>query len=97
MLRHLVKNRAGSTVQCRASAGACDLAETCTGTSATCPADAKKCTYKGTMPDAVAGKAVPVTEIVTYTDDDHFSFEMHGPGPGGKNFKMMEIVYTRAK
>ncbi|MGZ6125966.1 MAG: DUF1579 domain-containing protein [Myxococcales bacterium] len=60
-----------------------------------CPASAKKCTYKGTMPDAVAGKAVPVTEIVTYTDDDHFSFEMHGPGPGGKPFKMIEIAYTR--
>lgn len=60
-----------------------------------CPAAAKKCTYKGSMPDAVAGKAVPVTQIVTYTDDDHFSFEMHGPGPGGKNFKMMEIAYAR--
>lgn len=60
-----------------------------------CPATAKKCTYKGSVPDAVAGKAVPVTEIITYTDDDHFSFEMHGPGPGGKNFKMLEIAYTR--
>ena len=60
-----------------------------------CPATAKKCTYKGSVPDAVAGKAVPVTEIITYTDDDHFSFEMHDPGPGGKNFKMLEIAYTR--
>ena len=60
-----------------------------------CAADAKKCTFKGTMPDAVAGKAVPMTETLTYTDDDHFSFEMHGPGPGGKNFKMIEIAYTR--
>lgn len=60
-----------------------------------CPATAKKCTYKGSVPDAVAGKAVPVTEIITYTDDDHFSFEMHGPGPGGKNFKMLEIAYSR--
>ena len=30
-----------SSVECRASAGACDLAETCTGASATCPGDAK--------------------------------------------------------
>ncbi len=30
-----------STVQCRASGGACDVAEYCTGSSATCPADAK--------------------------------------------------------
>ncbi len=60
-----------------------------------CAADAKKCTYRGTMPDAVAGKAVPMTEILTYTDDDHFSFELHGPGPDGKVFKMIEIAYTR--
>lgn len=60
-----------------------------------CAAQAKKCTYKGTMSDAMAGKAVPVTQIITYTDDDHFGFEMHGPGPGGKAFKMLEIAYTR--
>src|SRR5213594_4179010 len=28
-----------STFVCRASAGQCDVAETCTGTSATCPGD----------------------------------------------------------
>ena len=33
--------RAASTV-CRAAAGECDVAETCTGTSASCPADTKK-------------------------------------------------------
>ena len=31
-----------STVVCRASGGACDLAESCTGSSGTCPADAKQ-------------------------------------------------------
>ena len=30
------------TVVCRSAAGACDLTETCTGTSATCPADTKR-------------------------------------------------------
>lgn len=60
-----------------------------------CPPPAKKCTYKGTVSDAVAGKAVPITETVTFTDDDHFTFEMSGPGPGGKVFKMLEIAYTR--
>ena len=29
------------TTQCRASAGVCDLAESCTGTGSACPADAK--------------------------------------------------------
>ncbi|HYS08002.1 MAG TPA: DUF1579 domain-containing protein [Myxococcales bacterium] len=60
-----------------------------------CPADAKKCSTKGQTSDAVAGKMVTYTETTTFTDDNHFSFEMHGPGPGGKQFKMMEIVYTR--
>ena len=62
-----------------------------------CAAGAKKCTFKGRMPDAVAGKEVAVTETVTMTDDDHFTFEMYGPGPGpgGKTFKVLEIAYTR--
>jgi len=29
------------------------------------------------------------------TDDDHFTFALYGPGPGGKTFKMLEIAYTR--
>jgi hypothetical protein len=33
---------ASASTQCRAAAGECDLAETCTGSSATCPADAVK-------------------------------------------------------
>jgi hypothetical protein len=60
-----------------------------------CPADAKKCSTKGQASDAVAGKMVTYTETTTMTDDDHFTFELHGPGPGGKQFKMLEIVYTR--
>jgi uncharacterized protein DUF1579 len=60
-----------------------------------CPVGAKKCSYKGTMSDAVTGKPAAVTETVTYTDDDHFTFELRGPGPGGKTFKMIEIAYTR--
>jgi hypothetical protein len=35
-----------------------------------CAAGTRKCTYKGTMPDAVAGKAVPASETITYTDDE---------------------------
>ena len=60
-----------------------------------CAADAKKCTTKGHMSDAVAGKEVPFSETTTMTDDDHFKFELRGPGPDGKQFKMLEIVYTR--
>jgi Protein of unknown function (DUF1579) len=60
-----------------------------------CGTDARKCTLKGRVSDALAGKEVPVTETLTMTNDDHFSFEMRGPGPGGKTFKMLEIAYTR--
>src|SRR5437868_13230878 len=60
-----------------------------------CPADAKKCTTKGHMSDAIAGKEVPFSETTTMTDDDHFTFELRRPGPDGKQFNMMEIVYTR--
>jgi Protein of unknown function (DUF1579) len=60
-----------------------------------CATDAKKCTLKGKVSDAAAGKEVTMTETITVTDDDHFSFELHGPGPGGKTFKMLEIAYTR--
>jgi hypothetical protein len=60
-----------------------------------CAAGAKKCTFRGKMPDAVAGKEVPVSETLTMIDDNSFKFEMNGPGPDGKVFKMMEIVYTR--
>lgn len=60
-----------------------------------CAADAKKCTFKGTMPDAAAGKPVPITETVTYADDNHFTFELQAPASNGKTFKALEIAYTR--
>jgi len=60
-----------------------------------CAASAKTCTLKGRAPDPVAGKEVPYSETMTMTDDDHFTFALFGPGPGGKTFKMLEIVYTR--
>src|SRR5205807_1670201 len=49
--QHLAGN---AGVQCRASAGECDLAESCTGASAACPADTKapagtECTDDGNV------------------------------------------------
>jgi hypothetical protein len=60
-----------------------------------CAPEAKKCTLKGKVSDAIAGKEVQISETMTMTDNDHFSFEMTAPGPGGKQFKTLEIVYTR--
>ncbi len=62
-----------------------------------CRAAAKKCTMSGKVSDPMAGKPVTVTTITTVKDDDHFVMEMLAPGPGGKPFKTMEIVYTRAQ
>ena len=39
----------------------------------------------------------PIEEKVTIADKDHHTMEMWSPGPDGRMFKMMEIVYTRHK
>jgi len=46
------------------------------------------------MTDQPNRKFRTVTRIV---DKDKFVYEMYSPGPDGKEFKMMEITYTRAK
>jgi hypothetical protein len=57
----------------------------------------KVMTFTGTMIDPVTGKACKLTEKVTVADNDHHMMEMWGPDPTGKNYKMMEINYTRKK
>jgi hypothetical protein len=57
----------------------------------------KTFTFTGTMADAMTGKDTRVDEKVIVTDADHHTMEMWGPGPDGKMFKTMEIVYTRKK
>jgi len=59
--------------------------------------DAKTMHFKGTYADPMTGKDVTCDEKVTMVDADHMIFEMWGPGPDGKNFKMMEIAYSRKK
>jgi len=57
----------------------------------------KVMTFTGTMIDPMTGKACKLTEKVTVADNDHHMMEMWGPDPTGKNYKMMEINYTRKK
>src|SRR5688572_6931581 len=57
----------------------------------------KVMTSWGTMDDVMAGKTVKVKSVVTVTDADTHVMEMWGPGPDGKDFKNMEIRYTRKK
>jgi hypothetical protein len=56
-----------------------------------------KYTFNSTMDDPMTGKASPVKEVVTVTDNDHHKLEMWTPDATGKMYKMMEITYTRAK
>jgi hypothetical protein len=49
------------------------------------------------QPDPMTGKYVKGRSVERVIDKDHFVSEMYGPGPDGKEFKMMEITYTRAK
>jgi hypothetical protein len=60
-------------------------------------ADGKTFAMTGSMSDPMSGKMTTVKEKLIVTDPDHHTFEMWGAGPDGKNFKMMEILYTRAK
>ena len=59
--------------------------------------DEKTMTYTGTMPDPMTGKDAPIEQKVTIVDNDHTKFEMWSPGPDGKMYKMMEIMYVRRK
>jgi Protein of unknown function (DUF1579) len=49
------------------------------------------------MADPLTGKMMTLTDTLTIADNDHHTMEMWGPGPDGKNAKMMEIAYTRKK
>ncbi|HEY0355740.1 MAG TPA: DUF1579 domain-containing protein [Flavisolibacter sp.] len=55
-------------------------------------------TLKGKMIDPTTGKECDFREVFTIVDDDHQLLEMYGPDPAtGKEFKTMEIRYTRKK
>jgi hypothetical protein len=59
--------------------------------------DGKSYTFTATMNDPMTGQVSQSEERITVIDKDHHNFEMWGPGPDGKNFKMMQINYTRKK
>lgn len=47
--------------------------------------------------DPVTGKVVSMRQAMHRLDSDTESFEMYGPGPDGKEAKMMEMLYKRVK
>jgi hypothetical protein len=57
----------------------------------------KVLTSWGTYDDAVTKKATKMKEVLTEVDADTAKFEMHMPGPDGKLYKGLEMVYKRKK
>jgi hypothetical protein len=57
----------------------------------------KTFTYTGVGPDVDRGRYVPTRSIERWIDNDHVVMEMYGPGYDGKERKMMEIEYVRAR
>ena len=60
--------------------------------------DGKSIEYKGTSDDPMTNrKDVPLRMVMREADADHQSMEMYTTSPDGKEFKCMEIAYTRVK
>ena len=58
--------------------------------------DAKlTCTYTGTYHDPVSKQPQTSRMTTRWTDKSTEVFEMYGPGPDGKEAKMMEITYKK--
>jgi hypothetical protein len=55
----------------------------------------KSVTIKGKMMDPMTGKECNFREVFKVLDKDHQVLEMYTPDPKGKEFKAMEIKYTR--
>lgn len=64
-------------------------------TEGTCDAAGKVCTYETSMTDPMTGKVQKGKMVIRIESDTKHTMEMYGKGPNGKEFKMMEIVYTR--
>lgn len=56
----------------------------------------KVITFNGTMDDPMMGGQTKVKTVVTWADDNKFTFDMYGT-MGDQEQKMMSIVYTRSK
>lgn len=57
----------------------------------------KVLTSTGKFDDFTTGKVSTLREKTTLISNDEMHWEMWGPGPDGKDYKMMEITYTRKK
>ena len=56
----------------------------------------KSITFTGKTTDPLTGQDSPMKEVFTIKDDNHHMLEMYMTFPDGKEFKTMEIIFTRA-
>jgi len=61
----------------------------------TCDAEMKNCTFTGTMVDPISKTPLKLRMVTRWTGANTEIFEMYTPSPDGKEFKMMEITYTK--
>ncbi len=57
--------------------------------------DQGACTFAGSWNDPVSKQEVSARMTTKWTSPTVEVFEMYGPGPDGKEYKMMEMTYTR--
>lgn len=57
--------------------------------------DGKTLTWNCTMNDAMTGKPAACREVDHFDNDNTMRLEMFGQDPSGKEYKAMEITYTR--
>ncbi len=62
-----------------------------------CDESGKVFTMSGMMDDCTIGKSVKNQSVLTIVNANKHTLTMSKPGPDGKIFKHMEIVYTRKK
>lgn len=52
-------------------------------------------TVRAEFVDPMTQKPTTMRSVYRFTDPDHYTLEMYGPGPDGSEVKMMEIAHTR--
>lgn len=60
-------------------------------------ASGKVLSSSGKFHDPASGQVVTIRDKLTIVNPDEVLFEMWGPGPDGKEFRMIEIRYKRKK
>jgi hypothetical protein len=61
----------------------------------TCDAAGKSCSFTGSSNDPVKKQPMKLRMTTKWTTPTVELFEMYGPGPDGKEMKMMEMTYTK--